>query len=114
MGATLSGQGIGAVRHASFEGGLVFVETVDEWQDRRSLGFSIVRDQSSVPPEPLGAIGGPLFDMLDGRYEIEPISDRRVILHLSRAHRLTTRFNWYAGLWTEPIMSELQQVILGS
>jgi hypothetical protein len=110
--ATLSGQGIGAVRHASFEGGLVFVETVNEWQDRRSLGFSIVRDPSSVPPEPLGAIGGPLFDMLDGRYEIEPISDQRVILRLSSTHRLTTRFNWYAGLWTEPIMSELQRVIL--
>ena len=50
--------------------------------------------------------------MLDGRYEIEPVSERRVILHLSSTHRLTTRFNWYAGLWTEPIMSELQRVIL--
>jgi hypothetical protein len=110
--ATLSGQGIGAVRHASFEGGLVFVETVNEWQDRRSLGFSIVRDQTSAPPEPFGAIGGPFFDMLDGRYEIEPLGPDRVRLHLSSTHRLTTRFNWYAGLWTEPIMSELQRYIL--
>ena len=110
--ATLSGQGVGAVRHASFEQGLSFVETVNEWQDRKSLGFSIVRDQRSVPAEPFGAIGGPFFDMLDGRYEIEPISDQRVVLHLSSTHRLTTRFNWYAGLWTEPIMSELQRVIL--
>jgi hypothetical protein len=110
--ATLAGQGVGAVRHASFEGGLVFVETVNEWQDRASLGFSIVRDQASVPPAPLGEIGGPFFDMLDGRYEIEPISDQRVRLHLTSTHRLTTRFNWYAGLWTEPIMGELQRVIL--
>ena len=88
------------------------METVHEWQDRKSLGFSIVRDQASEPPAPLGAIGGPLFDMLEGRYEIEPISEQRVILHLSSTHRLTTRFNWYAGLWTEPIMSELQRVIL--
>ena len=56
--------------------------------------------------EPFGAIGGPFFDMLDGRYEIEPLSESRVILHLSSTHRLTTRFNWYAGLWTEPIVSE--------
>ena len=34
------------------------------------------------------------------------------MLHLSSTHRLTTRFNWYAGRWTEPIMSELQRNIL--
>jgi hypothetical protein len=112
LAATLSGAGIGAIRHASFEGGLVFVETVTDWQENRILAFSIVRDQQSKPPPPLEAIGGPFFDMLDGRYEIEPIGDRRVILHLSSTHRLTTRFNWYAGMWTEPIMSELQRYIL--
>lgn len=110
--ATLSYEGVGAVRHASFEQGLIFVETVTEWVDRRSIGFSIVRDQNSVPPAPFGEIGGPFFDMLDGRYEIEQLSANRVILHLSSTHRVTTRFNWYAGLWTEPIMSELQRYIL--
>jgi hypothetical protein len=110
--ATLSREGVGAVRHASFEGGLLFIETVDEWRDRQSIGFSIHRDEGSVPPEPLGAIGGPAFDVLRGRYEIQPIGDGRVILHLSSVHRLTTRFNWYAGRWTEPIMSELQRSIL--
>jgi len=110
--ATLSFEGIGAVRHASFERGLVFVETVNEWRPDQSIGFSIVRDRTSPPPEPLGAIGGPAFDMLSGRYEIEPLPDGRVVLHLSSAHRLTTRFNWYAGTWTEPIMSELQRYIL--
>jgi len=110
--ATLSYEGVGAVRHASFEHDLVFVETVNEWRDKQSIGFAIQRDQASVPPEPLGAIGGPHFDMLQGRYEIQPIGDGRVILHLSSTHRLSTRFNWYAGLWTEPIMSELQRYIL--
>lgn len=110
--AMLSHEGVGAVRYASFEQGLVFVETVTEWQDGRSIAFSIVRDRSSLPPAPFGEIGGPYFDMLDGRYEIEPISDRRVLLHLTSTHRVTTRFNWYAGQWTEPIMSELQRYIL--
>jgi hypothetical protein len=110
--ATLSYEGVGAVRHASFERGLLFVETVNEWQNQRSIGFSIKRDEDSQPPEPLGAIGGPYFDMLDGRYEVQPIGDGRTILHLTSTHRLTTRFNWYAGLWTEPIMSELQRYIL--
>ncbi|MGE3267512.1 MAG: hypothetical protein AB7P40_02115 [Chloroflexota bacterium] len=110
--ATLSYEGVGAVRQASFERGLLFVETVNEWQDGQSIGFSIVRDQSSKPPAPFGEIGGPYFDMLDGRYEIEPLAEGRVRLHLSSTHRVTTRFNWYAGLWTEPIMSALQRYIL--
>lgn len=91
--ATLSHEGVGAVRHASFEHGLIFVETVNEWVVRRSIGFSIVRDQSSMPPAPFGEIGGPHFDMLDGRYEIEQLTENRVILHLSSTHRVTTRFN---------------------
>jgi len=36
----------------------------------------------------------------------------RTILHLRSTHHLTTNFNWYAGLLTEPIMSELQRYIL--
>jgi hypothetical protein len=35
-----------------------------------------------------------------------------VILHPFSTHRLSTWFNWYAGLWTAPIMSELQRYIL--
>jgi hypothetical protein len=110
--ATLSHDGVGAVRHASFERGLMFIETVNEWRPGQSIAFAIRRDPGSVPTEPLGAIGGPAFDVLNGRYEIQRIGEDRVLLHLSSTHRLTTRFNWYAGRWTEPIMSELQRNIL--
>ena len=111
--ATLSGEGVGAVRYASFEGGLVFVETVHEWQDRKSIGFSIVRTRRPSARSRSARSAAHCSDLLDGQsYEIELISDRRVLLHLTSTHRLTTRFNWYAGLWTEPIMSELQRVIL--
>lgn len=110
--ATLSDEGLGAVRHASFEGGLRFVETVTEWQDRRAIGFTIVRDQASPPPAPLDGIGGPYFDVLDGRYRIEPRGDGTVILHLASTHRLSTHFNPYAGLWTDSIMASLQQDVL--
>jgi hypothetical protein len=33
-------------------------------------------------------------------------------LHLSSRHRLSTRFNFYAGVWTDFIMHDLQQAIL--
>ena len=52
------------------------------------------------------------FDTLDGRYAIEPLADGRVLLHLSSEHRLSTRFNFYAGWWTDWIMRDTQNYIL--
>lgn len=58
-------------------------------------------------------MGGRFFDVLDGRYEIEVLSADRCRLHLTSRHRLTTRFNGYAGWWSGQIMSEIQSTILG-
>jgi hypothetical protein len=110
--ASLSREGVGAVRHASFDGGLTFVETVTDWQEPRGLSFTIRADRSTTPRAPLDAIGGPYFEVLEGSYRIESLDDRQVILHLSSKHRLSTRFNPYGGLWTEAIMADLQRSIL--
>ena len=37
--ATLSYEGVGGVRHASFERGLMFVETVTDWEPEHRLAF---------------------------------------------------------------------------
>src|SRR3984885_9723488 len=39
--ATLSHEGVGGVRQASFTGGLVFTETIDHWDSLHDLSFSI-------------------------------------------------------------------------
>jgi len=57
-------------------------------------------------------VGGPYFDVLEGTYRIERLNDRQVLLHLSSKHRLSTRFNFYAGLWTDFIMRDIQRNIL--
>jgi hypothetical protein len=114
--ATLSYEGVGGVRHATFEGGVLFVETIDKWEPGRELSFAIKADTKSIPPTTLDehvTIGGPYFDMLEGDYRIERVSERQVILHLSSKHRLSTRFNFYAGLWTDFIMRDIQKNILG-
>jgi hypothetical protein len=56
-------------------------------------------------------VGGPYFDVLQGSYRIEPLT-RGVRLHLSSEHRLSTRFNPYAALWTDFIMRDTQDYIL--
>ncbi len=113
--ATLSQEGIGGVRHATFEHGVLFIETINKWEADKELAFSIKADTKSIPPTTLDehvTVGGPYFDVLQGEYRIEPTPDGKVILHLSSQHRLSTRFNIYAGLWTDYIMRDIQQNIL--
>jgi hypothetical protein len=113
--ATLSHEGVGGVRHASFERGLLFIETVNEWEPERRLGFSIHADTAHIPLTTLDehvTVGGRYFDVLRGEYRIEPVEGGGVILHLESEQRLSTDFNGYAGLWTEAVMSSLQESIL--
>jgi hypothetical protein len=110
--ATLSREGIGGVRHATFDNGLTFIETITDWQPMESLHFTIVTEGGANVPAPFNMIGGMMFEMQDGTYRIEPLDDGRVILHLSSTHRLTTRFNGYGGLWTDAVMRDLQNYIL--
>jgi hypothetical protein len=113
--ATLSYEGVGGVRHASFERGLMFVETVTTWEPGRRLGFSIKADSAHIPPTTLDehvTIGGRYFDVLDGEYSIEAVSDEETILHLTSRQRVSTDFNAYAGMWTDAVMGNLQSSIL--
>jgi len=111
--ATLSHEGIGGIRSARFEEGLAFVETINQWEEQRAIRFQIkVTPSASVKP-PLTQIGGKYLDVFEGGFRIEPIDNDRAILHLSSQHRLSTTFNFYGGLWTDWVMRDLQNYILG-
>ena len=114
IAATLSHEGIGGVRQASFTGGLLFTETVNEWEPETDLRFTIHANTASIPKATLDehvVIGGPLFDVLDGEYRLEQRPDG-VLLHLSSRERLSTHFNAYAGKWTDAVMRAIQEQIL--
>jgi hypothetical protein len=112
--ATLSRESVGGVRHATFAGNVLFVETIDEWEPSRRLGFSIQADTKDIPPGTLDdhvTVGGPYFDVLHGEYVLEPV-DGAVRLRLISRHRVSTHFNWYAHLWTDAVMRDVQRSIL--
>jgi hypothetical protein len=114
VAATLSHDGVGGVRQASFTGGLVFTETVNRWEPRSDLRFSIHANTDSIPPTTLDehvTIGGAFFDVLDGEYRIEQRPDG-VLLHLISRERLSTHFNPYAAVWTDGVMRSIQNQIL--
>ena len=111
--ATLSHEGAGAVRHATFERGVSFLETVNTWEPAHRLAFEIQAE--SVPPAALDehvTIGGAFFDVLRGEYVLEPIAGGGTRLVLTSTHRLSTHFNPYAALWVDAVMSDIQRGIL--
>jgi uncharacterized membrane protein YhaH (DUF805 family) len=113
--ATLSFEGIGGIRHASFERGLMFIETVTAWDPNHRIAFTIKADTAHIPPSTLDehvTIGGRYFDVLDGEYRLEPLSGGDILLHLTSHQRISTDFNGYAGFWSDAVMQNLQSSIL--
>lgn len=112
--ATLTHDGVGGVRRGQWEDGLAFVETIVEWQPNESYTMQMSADTRELRPSPLPLreIGGRYFDVVQGRYAIEPLDDGTVILHFTSTHRLSTHFNGYGGLWTDFFMRDVQNHIL--
>lgn len=115
VSATLSRPGVGAVRHARFERGVLFLETVTDWIPQQRLRFTIAAQTDSIPPSTLDrhvTIGGPYFDVLSGRYDIRPGPNGQVTLDLTSELRVSTHFNLYAAPWADAIMRSIQENIL--
>ena len=113
--AVLEGEGVGAVRIATFERNVSFFERVTDWQPGNTIAFGIDADPQFVPANAFDQhviVGGRFYDVLDGRYVIEPAGEGRVILHLSSRHRLNTHLGRYASWWSEQVMDEIQGNIL--
>jgi hypothetical protein len=114
VSATLSHDGVGGVRDATFTGGLVFTETIHQWEPESDLKFSIHANTDSIPSTTLDehvSIGGAFFDVLDGEYRLEQRPDG-VLLRLTSHERLSTHLNPYAGMWTDAVMRSIQSQIL--
>lgn len=113
IAATLDRPGVGGVRTASFDRGVVFREVVIAWEPERRLRFTIdARDVPRSALDPHVTIGGPFFDVLTGTYELRPLSPTRTLLVLRSEHRVSTRFNPYASWWADRVMASIQRNIL--
>lgn len=113
--AELNFEGVGAYREAIFTKGLVFHETVTEYEDNKKMVFTIEAHPHEIPSTTLDehvVIGGNYFDVLNGSYELEPLSEGKHRLHLSSRFEMKTTFNFYAGWWGRLIMKDIQRNIL--
>jgi hypothetical protein len=113
--AELDFEGVGAKREAIFDGGLVFNETVFEYEHQKLMRFSIKANTYEIPSTTFDdhiLIGGTYFDVLQGTYELEKLSERKYRLHLYSNFKLNTTFNFYASIWGRWIMKDIQRNIL--
>lgn len=113
--AVLDHEGRGGTRTASFREGITFHEPIEVWEANRRLGFRIRVLPESIAPGTLDEhvrVGGEHFEVTWGEFRLEPADGGRTRLVLLSRHRLTTRFNAYAGLWTDAVMRDLQARIV--
>jgi hypothetical protein len=113
--ATLSHEGVGGVRNATFERGLNFTETITDWIPNQRIVFTIKADTSAIPRTTLDehvTVGGRFFDVLTGEYDLHPLPNGDTLLHLSSRERLSTDFNAYAAMWSDAVMRDMQSNIL--
>jgi hypothetical protein len=113
--AELNFEGVGAYREARFTNGLVFHETVSEYQHQKKMVFSIKAYPHEIPSTTLDehvVIGGKYFDVLNGTYELEKLNANTHRLHLYSHFKLNTTFNFYASWWARWIMEDIQNNIL--
>ena len=113
--AELNYEGVGAYRAARFTNGLVFHETVLQYEDKKKMVFAIKAYPYEIPSTTMDehvVIGGKFFDVLTGTYELEKLSDQTYRLHLYSHFQLTTTFNFYASWWARWIMQDIQNNIL--
>jgi predicted CoA-binding protein len=113
--AELDYAGVGGSRQAIFSKGLVFKEVVLEYTDQKKMHFSITANPHDIPSTTMDkhvVIGGDYFNVLDGTYELERLSDSVYRLHLYSHFTLRTTFNFYASWWAGWIMKDIQNNIL--
>jgi len=113
--AELDTLAVGGFRKAIFEKGLVFNETVTHYDHLKFMAFSIKANTYEIPSTTLDnhiLIGGAYFDMLNGTYKLNRITNSKYELILYSNFSMKTTFNSYAGLWGNWIMKDIQNNIL--
>jgi hypothetical protein len=112
LNTTVGKIAVGGSRVANYEKGLTFMETIEKIEPGRSLVLSIKTDPSRISKAVMDehiVIGGEHVQLLQDEYKLEELSGGRTRLTLSSRFSINTPFNWYAGIWSKWLMSDILQ-----
>ncbi|MES2060715.1 MAG: SRPBCC family protein [Bacteroidota bacterium] len=105
-------QAVGGHRMAVFEKGLYFDETITSYLPQKQLTLAIKTDPDKIPPTVLDehiVIGGKHINIIEDKYEIEPLANGKCSLKLSSRFTICTPFNWYAIFWANLTIDNILQ-----
>lgn len=114
VGATLVGDGIGAVRRVRWQSAIDFEERIVAWQAGRLIRWSFVFDRASMNrfgdrhllPD------GSYIRITDGGYRLDQLDGGRTRVTLDTRYWMRTPVNRYAALWGELVLGDLETNVL--
>lgn len=115
LNGELDKEEIGGTRHITWEKGIKFEEKITAWDEKKGFSYNINVDPNSIPPTSLDEhvmIGGKYFDVLNGSYKIEELSQAKNKVTLTCTYRVTTNLNFYSKLWADFILDDFNEMIL--
>lgn len=110
LGTTLDTLAVGGKRKAVYENGLYFDETIAQYEHGKLLVLDIKTDPTKIPPTVMDEhilIGGKHVDILQDVYTLEKLENGNTRLTLTSHFWINTPFNWYSGIWSEWLMSDI-------
>ncbi len=114
VSAIVTGEGAGAIRHAAWNDDITFEEHIFDWQDGRQLRwtFHFPNDSVHMKTDRHLAPDGHHLRIQEGGYTLQPLGNGQTRLVLHTAYQAQTPLNFYAALWGEVFLGDIQSNIL--
>lgn len=112
--ATVNQKALGGERIGHFEGGLQFIETINEYNENKKVSFGIAIDAKTVRKKVFDqhVLNGNYFEFVNAAYELNPNGKGKTKLTLTTHYRLTSRVNFYGKFWSDWILKDFQDRLL--
>ena len=114
VGASTPTPEVGAMRHSVWQMGITFDEEITAIRENEYIEWKYRFYDHSFPAGSLDdhiVIGGTYFDLTKTSYSLKP-TENGTILTMSVTYRISTNFNWYAGLWGDLLIQDTAQTLL--
>lgn len=112
--ATVDHKALGGRRIGNFEGGLMFIETITEYDENKKVSLNIKIDPSTVRQKVFDqhVLNGNYFNFVNATYELTELKNGQVKLSLSSSYQLTSTINFYGKFWGDIILTDFQDRLL--
>lgn len=104
----------GGIRTGYFEDGLKFTETITEYNENKSISFSIAVDSTSTSNKIFQkhVLEGNYFRFNNAVYKLAPLTNGYIKLSLTSEYNLTSTVNFYGKFWANIMIKDFQDRLL--